>query len=166
MTKEPKPGRGSDRPLTEVARRIAAPPARVFEALSDPWLLPVWVVGATHIRDADSDWPAPGSKVHHQVGAWPIAISDETQVVECVVPERLVLQGRAYPFGEAYIQLLVQPDGDGSIVRIGEAPSYGPARVIDNPIQRWMLAARNRESLARLQAIVENRRAVSVPRPA
>jgi len=164
VIKQPKPGRGSDRPLTEVTRRMAAPPDQVFQALSDPWLLPVWVVGATHIRDADANWPAPGSKVHHQVGAWPIALSDVTAVVECVEPERLVLQGRAYPFGEAYIQLVVEPDGDGSIVRMGEAPSYGPARVIDNPLQRWLLAARNRESLARLKSIVENRRMVSVPR--
>ena len=92
-------------------------------------------------------------------------MTDVTAVVECVEPERLILQGRAYPFGEAYIQLLVEPDGDGSLVRMGEAPSYGPARVIDNPVQRWLLAARNRESLARLQSIVENRREVSVPRP-
>lgn len=142
--------------------RIDAPPDRVFESLSDPWLLPVWVVGATHIRDVDDNWPDAGSMVHHQVGAWPLTISDVTAVVECEAPSRLVLQGRAWPFGEVYIELLVEDDGGGSLVRMREAPSYGAARVVDNPLQRWLLAARNRESLARLRAVVENRRQVSV----
>jgi uncharacterized protein YndB with AHSA1/START domain len=158
----PKPGRGSERPKTEVERRVAAPPDRVFSVLSDAWLLPVWVVGATHIRDVDDDWPAPGSRVHHQVGAWPFALSDKTAVVECEPPNRLVLQGRAFPFGEVYIELTVRADGEGSIVRMGEAPSHGPARVFDNPVQRWLLSARNRESLDRLCSIIENRRETSV----
>jgi hypothetical protein len=46
---------------------------------------------------------------------------------------------------------------------MAEAPSYGTARVLDNPVQRWLLAARNRESRSRLAAIVENRQAVSTP---
>ena len=57
---------------------MEAPPERVFDALVDAWLLPVWVVGATHIRDVDDNWPEPGSVVHHQVGAWPFTISDVT----------------------------------------------------------------------------------------
>jgi uncharacterized protein YndB with AHSA1/START domain len=164
MSHPPKLGRGKDRPRTEIRQRIDAPPDRVFGVLSDAWLLPVWVVGATHIRDVDDTWPKPGSMVHHQVGAWPLAISDVTAVVECSPPTRLVLQGRAWPFGEVYIELTVTPDGDGSVVTIGEAPSYGAARVADNPLQRWLLAQRNRESLQRLRSLVENRREVSVPK--
>jgi uncharacterized protein YndB with AHSA1/START domain len=163
MTRKPKLGRGSDHPRTEVQMRIDAPPDRVFAVISDAWLFPVWVVGATHIRDVDDSWPEPGSMVHHQVGAWPLAISDVTVVVECEPKRRLVLQGRAYPFGEVYIELVVEPDGAGSTVRMGEAPSYGPTRVLDNPVQRWLLAARNRESLSRLRSMVENRRELSVP---
>jgi uncharacterized protein YndB with AHSA1/START domain len=162
MSEEPKRGHDGKRPLTEVTEHMDAPPERVFAVMSDAWLLPVWVVGATHIRDVDDNWPAPGSVVHHQVGAWPLTISDKTAVVECEPPTRLVLQGRAYPFGEAHIELNVEPDGTGSLVRMGEAPSYGPARLADNPLQRWLLAARNRESLARLRAVVENRRESSV----
>jgi uncharacterized protein YndB with AHSA1/START domain len=164
MTHLPKLGRGRERTRTEVAIRMDAPPERVFEALADAWLLPVWVVGATHIRDVDDNWPEAGSVVHHQVGAWPFTISDVTAVVECERPTRLVLQGRAWPFGEVYIELVVEPDGTGSRVRMGEAPSYGAARVVDNPLQRWLLSARNKESLARLRSIVENRHAVSVRR--
>jgi uncharacterized protein YndB with AHSA1/START domain len=162
MNKEPKIGRGEDRPRTVTSMPMAAPPDRVFDVICDGWLLPVWVVGATHIRDVDEAWPQPGSKVHHQVGAWPFTLSDSTAVVEYEPPRRLVLQGRAFPFGEVYIELVVEPDGAGSVVHMGEAPSYGPARVLDNPLQRWLLAVRNKESLARLRDVVEHRREHSV----
>jgi uncharacterized protein YndB with AHSA1/START domain len=143
--------------LTATTRRIDARPEDVFATLSDPWLLPVWVVGATHIRGVDAEWPQPGARVHHQVGPWPVAISDDTEVIECEPPRRLVLQARGYPFGEARIVLTVEPDGTGSSVCMAEAPNRGPARRLDNPLQRWLLAARNKESLARLAAIAENR---------
>jgi uncharacterized protein YndB with AHSA1/START domain len=159
---QPELGRGRERRRTTVAMHIDAPPERVFDALSDGWLLPVWVVGATHIRDVDETWPNPGAMVHHEVGAWPLAISDMTGVVEYDPPRRFVLQGRAWPFGEVYIQLDVEPEGGGAKVVMGEAPSYGAARLIDNPLQRWLLAARNRESLSRLRDIVENRRELSI----
>lgn len=139
-----------------------ASPERVFAALSDAWLLPVWVVGATHIRAVDENWPARGALVYHQVGAWPLAISDSTAVVEVEPPTKLVLQGRAYPAGEVRIELTVAADGDGALVRMGEAPTYGPARVLDNPLLRRLLTARNRESLDRLAAIAEHRREHSV----
>ena len=148
--------------MTTVSRRMAAPRERVFAAMSDAWLLPVWVVGATHIRRVDESWPHPGAEVHHQVGAWPIMISDSTAVAECDPPHWLALQGRAFPFGEARIELTVEPDGaDAAVVTLAEAPSHGPARVLDNPLIRRVLAARNRESLDRLAAIVENRRETS-----
>jgi uncharacterized protein YndB with AHSA1/START domain len=161
--REPKIDREPKRPLTAVDRVVHAEPERVFHVLSDAWLMPVWVVGATHIRDVDQTWPQPRSRMHHQVGAWPMAISDSTAVVAHEPPHRFVLQGRAWPAGEVRIELTVEPHADGALVRMAEAPSYGLARVLDNPLQRKVLAARNRESLARLAAIVENRRAVSTP---
>jgi uncharacterized protein YndB with AHSA1/START domain len=135
-----------------------APPEQVFEVMSDAWLIPVWVVGATHIRSVDESWPEPDSRMHHQVGPWPVSISDSTAVVRCEPPDCLVLQGRAWPIGEVRIELRVEADGATSLVTMGEAPTHGTARLLDNPVQRWLLAARNRESLARLAAIVENRR--------
>jgi|SRR5579875_1774886 len=147
--------------MTTVARVVRADPERVFSVLTDAWLIPVWVVGATHIRDVDESWPQPDARVHHEVGPWPVSISDSTAVVECDPPRRFVMQGRAWPLGELRIELTVEPHPAGARVTMAEAPSYGTARVLDNPLQRKLLAARNRESLARLAAIVENRREVS-----
>lgn len=162
---EPDVNRTPKRPMTTVERVIAGEPERVFEVLTDAWLMPVWVVGATHIRDVDAGWPAPPARMHHQVGPWPLSLSDSTAVVECERPRRFVLQGRAWPLGEVRIELTVEPHPDGSRVTMAEAPSHGAARMLDNPVQRKLLAARNRESLARLAAVVENRRAVSTPVP-
>jgi uncharacterized protein YndB with AHSA1/START domain len=143
--------------MTVVESRMAAPPETVFAILRDGWLLPLWVVGATHVRDVDAAWPEPGSCVHHKVGAWPMMLADSTEVVECEPPHRLVLQARAWPLGEARVVLTIEAAGAGSLVRMAEAPSHGAARTLDNPVQRWMLAARNRECLSRLAAIAQHR---------
>lgn len=142
---------------TAVSRRIEARPDDVFGTLSDAWQLPLWVVGAVHIRAVEKEWPTPGAKMYHQVGGWPVTVSDSTQVLEIEPPKRLVLQGRAWPLGEARIELIVEADGDGSLVHMREAPTHGPPRVLDNPLLRRVLVARNEESLLRLAVLAERR---------
>ena len=39
-----------------------------------------WVVGNSRIRAVSSDWPAPGTRILHSIGAWPALIDDETVV--------------------------------------------------------------------------------------
>jgi uncharacterized protein YndB with AHSA1/START domain len=155
--KQPDPARKPDKPMTTVERTMSAGPEQVWAVLSDGWLYPVWVVGATHMRDVDRTWPAPGAKLHHQVGAWPMMLSDTTEVVGSEPKRQLVLQGRAWPAGEVRIELTIEAHPEGSLVRMGEAPTHGPAHFMDNPLQRKVLSARNRESLNRLASIVENR---------
>ncbi|HZZ96277.1 MAG TPA: SRPBCC family protein [Jatrophihabitantaceae bacterium] len=142
---------------TSISRRVGVPPERVFAVLADAWLIPVWLVGAAHIRDVDANWPAAGSKLHHNVGAWPLSVSDSTEVVEVDPPHRLVLQARAWPIGEARVELAFGPDGEGTEIIMTEGASRGPVRVFDNPLQRWVLRHRNRESLDRLATLAEKR---------
>jgi hypothetical protein len=148
--------KGASIPTVQLS--MAGDPDRVWQILSDGWLYPVWVVGATHMRDVDETWPQVGARLHHQVGAWPFALSDTTEVIESEPPRLLRLLGRAWPAGEVHIDLTIEPHSDGALVTMAEAPVRGPARVLDNPLQRKLLMARNRESLTRLAAIVENRR--------
>jgi uncharacterized protein YndB with AHSA1/START domain len=140
-----------------VSHIIATTPQRVFDQLADGWLLPLWLVGATHIRAVDSGWPAVGSRVHHSVGAWPVVVSDTTRVVAVHPPHDLVLHARLWPVGEARVQLTMDADGAGTRVTMTEAAARGPARWLDNPLQRWWLKRRNAESLARLAAVAEKR---------
>jgi uncharacterized protein YndB with AHSA1/START domain len=144
--------------MTVVDRVMAGDAQQVWDVLSDGWLFPVWVVGATHMRDVDASWPEPGAQLHHEVGAWPMSLSDTTEVVEREPMRRLVLRARAWPVGEALIEITTEPHEDGTLVRMAEGTSGGPAYLLDNPLQRKILKARNIEALRRLAAIVENRK--------
>ncbi len=143
--------------MSTVARVVPTSPERVFAVLRDGWSYPLWVVGATHMRDVDPGWPAVGTKLHHSLGAWPLLSSDDTEVVEVEPDRRLVLEARAWPAGSARVTLTLTPHPEGTTVEMTEHPSHGPARLLPPPVQRLLLVPRNRESLARLAAIAVNR---------
>ncbi len=147
--------------MAEVSRQVAASPERVFEVLADGWLYTTWVVGASHIRAVDAEWPDPGSRIHHAVGAWPVLLEDETQVEECEAPSRLVLIARGRPFGEARVGLRLSASGNGTRVTMVETPVSGPGKWLHNPLAEAVLRRRNQESLDRLAVL-----AVRPTRPA
>ena len=92
-------------------RHIQATPQQVWDVLADGWLYPLWVVGATRMRDVDPHWPAVGSRLHHSVGTWPFVIDDHTEVIECEPTHRLVLHAKAWPTGTAGVVLRLEPVG-------------------------------------------------------
>lgn len=49
--------------MTEVSETMSVDPDRVFAVLTDGWLYPLWVVGASHMRRVDADWPAVGTRI-------------------------------------------------------------------------------------------------------
>lgn len=130
-------------------------PRQVFDVLRDGWTYSNWVVGTSHMRAVDDAWPRPGSKLHHASGAWPLVRRDETEVEAAEPGRSLVLTARARPAGEARIEIGLEPEGDGCRVTMTEYPSSWPARWLHNPVADAVLARRNRESLARLKALVE-----------
>ena len=67
--------------MSTTSRPISATPEQVWEVLADGWLYPLFVVGASRMRDVDDDWPAVGSRLHHSVGTWPLLIDDTTEVL-------------------------------------------------------------------------------------
>ena len=42
-------------------RTVEATPQQVWDVLSDGWLFPLWVVGASRMREVDDHWPEVGS---------------------------------------------------------------------------------------------------------
>lgn len=125
--------------------------------LADGWTYASWVVGVSTIRDVDQDFPAPGTRIHHSVGSWPVLLSDTTHVLEYEPGYRLKLGARAWPIGQATVELTVVPSGSGSQVTMAEDASEGPGRLIPAPIRQLGLAPRNRESLRRLAYLAEGR---------
>ena len=149
--------------MTTVERVIKTTPQRVWDVLADGWLYPLWVVGATRMREVDQDWPAVGSRIHHSVGVWPAALDDDTEVVASESQHRLELQARGWPFfGEARVVLELEPVSDGTRVRMAEDAVTGPGKLVPSPLRQPLLTWRNVESLRRLAFIVEGRTAKSV----
>jgi len=143
--------------MTSVSRSIGVAPHKVFAQLADGWIYGAWVVGASHIRDVDADWPAVGAHLHHRVGPWPVSVDDTTEVIEVVPDKRLVLRAKAFPVGEARVELSISPAGEGCVVEMAEAPTGGIGAWLDNPILRMVLRRRNAQSLARLDDLATKR---------
>ena len=142
--------------MIEVTRRVEATPEAVWQVLSNGWLYPSWVVGATRMRAVDPRWPAPGTQLHHSAGVWPVLLSDSTTVVEADPPRHLVLQARGWPVGEARIELRIAPVGAGHCdVTIFEDVTHGVAKAIPAKARQVVLGGRNTESLKRLAFLAE-----------
>lgn len=139
-------------------RTVAATPDEVWNVLADGWLYPLWVVGATRIRDVDKDWPEKGSRIHHSVGVWPLLINDHTEVLDAVRGRSITLRARAWPVGEAKVDIRLSDVGAQTEVVIEENAVAGPGVLVPEPIKGLTLKWRNTESLRRLAFLVEGRR--------
>lgn len=136
---------------------INATPSEVFSVLANGWAYSNWVVGTSHMRAVESEWPAPGSRLFHAAGVWPAVARDETKVEECEPDVRLVLTARGRPFGEAKIVIELAAADGGCDLTMTETPSAGPGSWLHNPLSEALLVRRNTEALARLSSIAERR---------
>ncbi len=149
--------------MVEVEHVTTASVEDVMRVLADGWLYGLWVTGASHIRGVDPGWPAEGTQIHHAVGAWPLLIKDETTSRDWDPSGHLKLCARAWPVGEADVELTVRPNpasAGGSVITMGERAAAGPGKLLA-PAQRLLLPPRNRESLSRLGYLAEGRRTLT-----
>jgi hypothetical protein len=129
------PGPGYLSAVSTNTRVMHATPEQVWEVLCDGWLYPLWVVGASRMREVDDGWPAVGTRLHHSVGTWPLLLDDVTETVV----------------------LRLTPVGTDTEVVIEEQATAGPGALVPGPLQDPMLAWRNVETLRRLAFLVERR---------
>ncbi len=134
-------------------RFMPVPPTAVWDVLADAGNYGYWVVGSKVIRDADPDWPAPGSKFHHTVGAGPIKLSDHTVALESERPHRLKLRAKGRPLGTASVTMTMTPKSGGTVVRMTEHPDGIYSVMALNPLVHLATVARNSESLMRLEEL-------------
>ena len=143
--------------MSTTTRPIAATPDQVWEVLSDGWLYPLFVVGASRMRAVDESWPAVGSRLHHSVGSWPLLIDDTTEVLEVEEAERILLLARGWPAGQANVEISLAPDDGKTLVTITEDATAGPGLLVPKPLRDAQLHIRNVEALRRLSYVVEGR---------
>ena len=138
-------------------RVVAARPEDVWAVLADGWLYPVFVVGAARMRAVDDTWPAPGARLHHSVGTWPLVLDDTTSVTACEPGRRLELTARGWPAGRARVTVDLAPHPGGTRVTMTEDASAGPGLVVPGPVRRALVDRRNTETLQRLAWLAEGR---------
>lgn len=143
--------------MTKNTRVIETVPDQVWDVLADGWLYPLWVVGATRMRAVDASWPDVGSKLHHSVGAWPVVIDDETEVLSMDSGRSLRLRAAAWPGGEAEVLITLTASGADTLVEIEEDAVSGPGRLVPSPVRAPLLKWRNVETLRRLALVAEGR---------
>ena len=147
--------------MSRNTRVIDATPEQVWAVLADGWLYPLWVVGATRMRDVDDNWPAKGSQLHHSAGVWPLVLNDTTESLEVETGRRLKLRARGWPLGEADVEITLTPVDDGKRCQVvlEETAVSGPGALVPPPVEAPLLGWRNVESLRRLAFIAEGRHA-------
>jgi uncharacterized protein YndB with AHSA1/START domain len=143
--------------VSRTTRELKATPEHVWEVLADGWLYPLWVVGASRMREVEEEWPAEGSHLHHSVGSWPLLLDDETEVLEAVPGARLELRAHGWPAGAAEVTVRLVAHADGTEVTIEEVATHGPGVLVPKPLQDPVLGWRNTETLRRLAYLVERR---------
>ena len=134
-----------------------ATPQHVWDVLADGWLYPLWVVGASRMREVDQNWPAEGAELHHSVGSWPLLIDDTTTVTDSRPLTLLSLRARAWPGGEAAVTLELEAHGTETTVTIHEDAVSGPGVLVPRPVRTPLLQWRNQETMRRLAFLAERR---------
>jgi uncharacterized protein YndB with AHSA1/START domain len=143
--------------MAEVTGIIAASPDVVYDVLADGWLYSNWVVGTSHMRAVETNWPETGSRLHHCSGVWPVVTRDETVVEQCEPGHRLQLAAKGGMLGAARVTIVLDEHSGGTRVTMTETPVAGLGKWLHNPVNDALLTRRNAEALARLAAISERR---------
>jgi uncharacterized protein YndB with AHSA1/START domain len=136
---------------------MPVPRRAVWNTLADPGGYGYWVPGSRVIRDAEPDWPAPGSKFHHTMGVGPFEVSDHTEALEARAPDLLRIRAKARPLGTATVTMELLPRNGGTLVRMSETLD-GPGRLLNLTPLFWLSTKlRNSESLMRLEELAARR---------
>jgi carbon monoxide dehydrogenase subunit G len=148
--------------MITVTHHTSARPEQVWDILAEGWTYAAWVVGASRIRAVEGGWPAPGSRIHHSVGTWPLLVSDETFVVACDPGRSIRLKAKGKALGQAIVEISLHDEGDRTRIEMREDASDGLGRLIPHPVRQALIAPRNSETLTRLALLAERRRTPTV----
>jgi uncharacterized protein YndB with AHSA1/START domain len=148
----PSPRRLLTRLLSPAEARItiAAPPADVYEVLSDPETYPEWLAGAQRIRHVDAAFPREGARFDHEVGpSDSVTVADDSRALIDDPPNRLQLEVHVGPV-TGLVDFRLRATGEGTEVVFRESVTGRLGLAM--PVLRGAIHARNKASLERLKA--------------
>ncbi|WP_432984578.1 SRPBCC family protein [Dactylosporangium sp. CA-233914] len=139
-------------------RIVRAPAETVYSVLADGWSYSDWVVGTAHVRDVDAGWPAPGTRLHHKAGPWPVSVPDGSESLECEPGRMLLIKVHVWPLGAGRAKFTLDAlDEQATRVTLQEQFTEGPLLGVRNKVGDALLHFRNAEVLQRLADIAEHR---------
>lgn len=83
--------------MSENTRLVHATPQGVWDVLSDDWLYPLWVVGASRMREVDDVWPATGASCTTPSASGRCSSTTTPEVTAAVELQSLTLRARGWP---------------------------------------------------------------------
>jgi uncharacterized protein YndB with AHSA1/START domain len=133
----------------EARTTVAAAPAAVYAAITDPETYPDWLAGAQRIRRVDPDFPREGTRFDHEVGASDsLTVNDDSTAVIDDPPHRFQLEVHVGPVtGLVDFQLRAVDEGTEVVFRESLTGRLGLAM----PVLRAAIHTRNKASLERLK---------------
>ena len=138
--------------MTITEQQFTVPASTLFDAITNPYSYPKWLVGTRHIRYVSSNWPQPTSYFKHTVGFGPIAIPDRTTVRVIEQPRMVEMLVRARPVIEAVVRFEVNPSPAGCTLRMEETP-VGVYKLF-SAFAQPLIRLRNERSLHRLRSML------------
>jgi len=137
--------------ITEQEFDVTAP--TLFDAITNPYSYPNWLVGTRRIRGVSSNWPQPTSYFKHTVGFGPLAIPDRTTVRAIEEPRMVEMLVRARPAIEAVVRFEIAPSRLGCTLRMEETP-VGVYKIL-SALAGPLIRLRNERSLQRLRSMLD-----------
>lgn len=137
--------------------RIAAPPAELFDVVTNPRQLEDWVTIHEELVAAPAGALRKGSKLTQKLKLAGRCFTVEWTVVESERPRRVVWKGRGPAHSEASVTYELEPNGDGtcfSYTNDYHLPG-GPIGRIAGPLVTRVTKRELQASLERLRKLVE-----------
>ncbi|GAA1803844.1 SRPBCC family protein [Luedemannella flava] len=145
--------------MTTQEKIIEAEPDEVFAVLSDGWSYAYWRLGISHVRQVDDEFPAEGSRIHHDLGPWPASWQEDTTAMCTQPPHRMELRTNLGLFGVVDSTFTLAAEGDGRTrVTMRKQPTAGFLHWLPAAASDLLMRGRDRETLRRLADVSEHRR--------
>jgi mannose-6-phosphate isomerase-like protein (cupin superfamily) len=132
---------------------IAQPREDVWRLITDARRYPEWILGASDVRQVETDWPDPGAAVELRHGIRPLTVGGSYTVLRGAEPSELELHVQVHPLLETRKRFDLTATPDGTHVTLFEKAIGGVLPRISSPACTLVLEAAGALSLFQLRRL-------------